>query len=255
MCTPTSPTRRSQADRSRSRTAAVPVHSRRTRSRRSTHAVALGYAYLETDAHLTADGVLVAFHDLDLSRTCGVDASISEMTSSEVASVTVEGRAGIPRLDELLERFPDAHFNIDAKSDAVVDPLCDLVERLDAHERVCLASFGYRRLRAIRRRFGQRVMTNLAPAEVTRLVSIGPVGAFGADVPVLAQVPTKMGPVTVVTERTLRRAHAAGVPVHVWTINDRPTMERLLDLGVDGIMTDDTELLREVFVARGLWPS
>ena len=71
----------------------------------------------------------------------------------------------------------------------------------------------------------------------------------------VAQVPIRYGPVRIVTRRFVRAAHRAGIAVHVWTIDDRTHMEDLLDLGVDGIMTDRPERLREVLVARGMWPS
>ena len=233
------------------------------------HAHDLGYRYLETDAHLSADGQLVAFHDTDLSRTCGIDRTIGEMTWAQLAEVQVVGDAAarqgqqdaagepgsIPLLRDLLDRFPDAHFNIDAKSDASVSPLCALVDELGAHDRVCLASFSLRRLRRIRRHFGHRVMTNMASPEIGRLLSLGRVGALADTAPVAAQVPPRQGRLPVVTQRSVRRARAAGVPVHVWTINDRPEMQRLLDLGVDGIMTDEVELLKQVFTERGLWPT
>lgn len=218
------------------------------------HAVALGYRYLETDAHRTADGALVAFHDPDLNRTCGIDANIGEMTTAEVAGAGVVDSAGnrhpIPLMEELFEAFPDARFNIDAKSDETVEPLADLVRRFDAIDRVCLASFERSRLRRLRALLGTSVLTNLTRMEVVALRTLG---RLRGTVPRAAQVPPSMRGVEVVNERFIRSAHAHDVPVHVWTVNDRAEMERLLDLGVDGIMTDETELLREVFAERGLW--
>ena len=213
-------------------------------------AVDLGYRYLETDVHLSADGVLVAFHDDDLNRTCGVDARIDQLSSVEIAALRVDGREPIPTMRELFEEFPTARFNIDAKSSATVDPLCNLVEELAALDRVCLASFQWRRLRRIRERFGSRVLTNTSQPETAALV-VG--GWVPGSLPKAVQVPTSFGAVSVVTERTVRRAHRHGSPVHVWTIDDADEMHRLLDLGVDGIMTDRLETLRDVLVGRGQW--
>jgi glycerophosphoryl diester phosphodiesterase len=214
------------------------------------HAVALGYKYLETDVHLTADGVLVAFHDESLLRTCGIEATIAEMTAAEVSGARVGGDHRIPLMEELLERFPDVRFNIDAKSDESVEPLAEMVRAFAALDRVCLASLKRSRIQRLRSLLGRQLLTNMSSVEVASLRFSGriPGNLYRA-----AQVPMTAGPVTVVTERFVSRAQALGIGVHVWTINDRNGMEHLLDLGVDGIMTDETELLRTVLIERGYW--
>jgi len=218
------------------------------------HADALGYRYLETDVHLTADGVLVAFHDPDLSRTCGIDANISEMSAAEVADARVDEPGGsghpIPLLSDLLETFPNARFNIDAKSDASVEPLAKMVHAFDALDRVCLASFQLARLRRLRELLGPTLLTNISPSGI---VALRVTGRLRDRRPRAAQVPTSMNGITVVNARFVENARRSGVPVHVWTINDRVEMVRLLDLGVDGIMTDETAVLRDVMVERGEW--
>ncbi len=216
------------------------------------HAVSLGYRYLETDVHRTTDGVLVAFHDADLNRTCGVDRRIGEMSAAEVADARIDGDHEIPLMADLFERFPDVNFNIDAKSDESIEPLVTLVERFDVLDRVCLASFKLARLRRMRSMLGDRLLTNMSPTEVASLRLSGrvPGSAWRA-----AQVPTRFGAITLVDERFVSSAHARGIPVHVWTIDDRAEMERLLDVGVDGIMTDSTGLLRDVLTERGHWPT
>jgi glycerophosphoryl diester phosphodiesterase len=214
------------------------------------HAVSLGYRYLETDVHRTRDGALVSFHDADLRRTCGLDARIAEMTAAEVANARVDGEHRIPLMEELLERFPTARFNIDAKSDESVEPLAELIRAFGALDRVCLASFNLSRIQRLRSLLGPQLLTNMSSTEVAALRTIGRVpGRFHRA----AQVPVRAGPVTVVTRRFVATARSQGIAVHVWTINDRPEMEQLLDLGVDGIMTDETALLREVFIERGHW--
>jgi len=223
------------------------------------HAVALGYRYLETDVHLTRDGMLVSFHDPDLNRTCGIDADISEMTAAEVAAARVrsddddDDDAGhpIPLMSDLLEAFPTVRFNIDAKSDESVGPLAALVREFDALDRVCLASFSLRRLRSLRSLLGRRLLTNMSPAEVASLRLIG---RLPGRTPRVAQVPPSISGIGVVNARFVTSAHASNIPVHVWTINDRPEMERLLDLDVDGLMTDETDLLRTALSERGFWP-
>ncbi len=220
------------------------------------HAVALGYRYLETDVHLSADGVLMAFHDPDLARTCGVDGSIAEMTADELAEVRVDGRASIPLMSELFERVPDVRFNIDCKSDAAAGPLAALIRRYDAIDRVCIGAFSHARLSKLRTLLGPDLLSCMSPKEVATLRLTGRVTGSAARV---AQVPVRYGAargpkgVTVVTDRFVRNAHRRNVPVHVWTIDDPVEMHRLLDLGVDGIMTDRPEILRDVLIERGEW--
>lgn len=210
---------------------------------------AMGFRSFETDTHLTADGVVVAFHDDDLERTCGVAGRISELTWSEVAAARVDGREPIPRLADLLEEFPDVRWNIDPKSDAVLEPLGDLLGGTGVLDRVCVGSFSDRRLRRIRDRFGSALCTSMGPAELTRFRLTGRAGP-GVDA---VQAPVSWFGVPVVTERFVARAHRQGLHVHVWTIDDPVEMRRLLDLGVDGIMTDRPEVLKSVLEDRGDW--
>lgn len=212
-------------------------------------AVELGYRYLETDVHATADGVVVAFHDDDLMRTCGRPGRIHEMTWAELSTVRVADEAPIPRLDELLGAFPDARFNIDCKTDRVVEPFGDVVGRCAALDRVCVGAFSDRRLLRLRRRFGRALCTSAGPAEITmvRLANVVPPG------PLAAQVPVRVRGVTVITSRFIAACHRRGVEVHAWTIDDPAEMERLLDLGVDGLMTDVPAVLKDVLTRRGQW--
>lgn len=214
------------------------------------HAVTLGYRYLETDVHRSADGVLVAFHDPDLERTCGVDANIVDLTWPQIAELRVDGTEPIPKMTDLLDRWPDLRFNIDCKSDEALEPLADLIASRSLLDQVCVGSFSLKRLRALRRRLGSRLLTSMAPSEIAALRVVG---RLPGSHPRAAQVPTDAGRLTVVNKRFIENSRRAGVPVHVWTINDAAEMHRLIDLGVDGIMTDDVDLLRDVMVERGIW--
>jgi glycerophosphoryl diester phosphodiesterase len=220
------------------------------------HAVSLGYRYLETDVHRTTDGVLVSFHDADLNRTCGIDARIVEMTAADVAGARAKDADGneypIPLMSELFEAFPDARFNIDAKSDESVEPLAELITTFDAIDRVCLASFKLSRLKRLRGLLGRGLLTNMSPVEIA---SVRLLGRLPGRAKRAAQVPVAAGRLTVVNKRFILSAHVSEIPVHVWTVNDRVEIERLLDLGVNGIMTDETQLLRDVFSERGVWPT
>jgi glycerophosphoryl diester phosphodiesterase len=218
------------------------------------HAVNLGYQYLETDVHVTADAVAVAFHDDDLTRTCGRPGRISELTWAEVASARVSGSEPIPRLDELIATWPQARWNLDCKSDAAIDALVQVLQRLDVVQRVCVGAFSDRRLATLRGRLGPSLCTSLGPVATARLVAASRTHhAIARPRGLAAQVPLRQGRVPVVTAAFVRTAHRLGLQVHVWTVDDPGEMHRLLDLGVDGIMTDRPAVLREVLEQRGQW--
>lgn len=217
------------------------------------HAVSLGYRYVETDVHATADDVLVAFHDPDLDRVTGRSGSIRDMTWAEIESIRVEGTAPIPRLDDLLTTWPDLRINIDPKADTAVQPLLEVLRRPGVLDRVCVGSFSDRRLDEIRRTFGRAVCTSYGPVGTVGLTarSFGlPLGRPHAHA---AQLPHRIGPLCVVSDRLVAHANERDLHVHVWTIDDPDEMVTLLDRGVHGIMTDRPQVLRDVLVARGEW--
>jgi glycerophosphoryl diester phosphodiesterase len=218
-------------------------------------AVQLGYRYVETDVHDTADGVAVVFHDATLDRVAGRSGAISALTWNDLRSVRVGGAALVPRLDEVLAAWPGIRFNIDIKADSGVAPTVDTVLGSGAADRVLLASFSDRRLAEARLLAGPSVATSLGPRSVARLRLASIVGLPLRLPPSAAavQVPPRLGRLTVVTRRFLALAHRLGLQVHVWTIDDPAEMNRLLDLGVDGIMTDRLTVLRDVYQARGVW--
>jgi glycerophosphoryl diester phosphodiesterase len=217
-------------------------------------AVALGYRYLETDVHVTADGVLCAFHDDRLDRVTDRSGLIAELPWSEVARARVGGSEPIPLLEDLLGTWPDVRVNIDPKHDSAVAPLAAVLRRVDAVDRVCIGAFSDRRLARLRTLLGPRLCTSLGPAGVARLraASLGP--PAGRLPAACVQVPPSFRGVAVVDARFVRGAHRRGLPVHVWTVDDGAEMHRLLDLGVDGIMTDLPATLKDVLVERGAWP-
>ena len=226
----------------------------------------LGYRHLETDVHVTSDGVLIAFHDEQLDRVTDRTGTIRDLRWSEVRAARIGGSEPIPTLDELLEEFPDVWFNIDAKSDDSVVALAAALRRHDAIARVCAGAFSDTRLRRLRALLGPDLCTAASPREVSRLVAVAQVpgrvrrgvddGPRPGVVPrpfQCVQVPVRHGRVRIITPELLRVAHRRGCRVHVWTIDDPDEMHRLLDLGVDGIMTDRPSVLRDVLVERGQW--
>jgi glycerophosphoryl diester phosphodiesterase len=218
-------------------------------------AVALGYQYIETDVHVTADGVPVVFHDARLERLTGRPGRIDAFRWADLATVRVGGAAVIPRLEDVLHAWPQVRFNIDVKVDAGVDPTVSAVHRLGAQDRVLLASFSDARLVRLRAAGGPGTATSLGMRAVARLRVAALTGRLLRLPPgvVAAQVPVRYGPVPVLDRRFLHHAHRLGLQVHVWTIDDPAEMAALLDLGVDGIMTDRVDILRDVYANRGHW--
>ena len=219
------------------------------------HAVALGYRYLETDVHATRDGVLLAFHDAVLDRVAGRAGRVADLSYDDVRSARIGGREEIPTLASLMETFPQARFNIDIKAQAAVAPLADLIRRTRSHDRVCVGSFSDARMRTFRHQMDRRVATacGLRAVVGSRFAPTRGLARALRGAGDVLQVPHRRGPVRVVTPELVRRAHDAGRPVHVWTIDAADDMHHLLDLGVDGLMTDRTDVLRDVLVARGQW--
>ena len=220
------------------------------------HAVHLGYTYLETDVHVTSDGVLLAFHDTVLDRVTDRTGNVADRTYDEVQQALIAGREPVPTLAQLFDAFPGARFNIDLKSAGAVEALAAFIEEREAWHRVLVGSFSARRMGAFRRRTAGRVATSAHPLEVVAFV-VSPSGRLARWLtrgrPLALQVPHRRGRLVVVSPGLVRRAHAAGVQVHVWTIDDPIEMNTLLDRGVDGIMTDRTDILRDVLRARGQW--
>jgi glycerophosphoryl diester phosphodiesterase len=218
-------------------------------------AVDLGYQYVETDVHATADGVLVAFHDDDLKRTCGEDLAIATSTWDRLSSARIDGTDPIPLMEDLLGSWPELRINIDCKSEGALEPLVNTIKRTNSLDRVCIGSFSDSRLQRIRTALGKGVCTSMGPKEVAKFVSASTLKTpFHPDPTIYAaQVPVKQSGLPVVTERSVALAHKLDIQVHVWTIDDPIEIARLLDLGVDGVMSDDTRALRDVFAARGFW--
>jgi len=253
------------------------------------HALGLGYWYLETDVQATVDGVLIAFHDRTLDRVTGRPGRIARMTYREVSRARIGGTEPIPVLADLLSAWPDVRFNIDLKDAPAILPLAQVLRRTGAWDRVCVTSFSASRLRAARRVFDRQVCMAASPVGAAVVRFGGPRGPRdqyrpGLGTPGLAAAWPAAGtavtdppasnrgahlalaerlarsgvrcaqvPATVATRSFVARAHALGLHVHAWTVNERELMGSLLDIGVDGIMTDETVALRDVLIARGEW--
>ncbi|MEU0224822.1 glycerophosphodiester phosphodiesterase [Streptomyces sp. NPDC006284] len=217
-------------------------------------AVEAGYRYIETDVHATRDGKLVAFHDATLDRVTDGAGRIADLPWERVRRARVAGEEPVPLFEELLETFPEVRWNIDVKAESALLPLLELIERTGGWDRICVGSFSEARVVRAQRLAGPRLATSYGTRGVLnlRLRSWGVPAALRRSA-VAAQVPEAQSGIQVVDHRFVRAAHARGLQVHVWTVNDPDRMHRLLDLGVDGIMTDHIDTLREVMEDRGVW--
>ncbi|WP_300344993.1 glycerophosphodiester phosphodiesterase [Nesterenkonia sp.] len=256
------------------------------------HAVQLGYRYLEIDVRTSADGQLVIFHDETLDRVTDGSGPLSDKTWAELAELRVIGAAAkqaarrttageltdsryaahsvkqegtqgpgepLVRFAEALEAFPDIHFNVDLKDAASVEPFARIVEEFGAHHRVLAASFNDARRHRVRKLLGNSVATSGGWVSTALIVLLGPLGFMRRLSGRVAridcvQVPIQRGRIRVVTPQFIERCHRAGLQVHVWVVDEPAQMHQLLDLGVDGLMTDDAEALAQVMRERSVWP-
>lgn len=256
-------------------------------------AVELGYQYVEIDVRTSADGELVIFHDETLDRVTDGSGALSEKTWDQLSQLRVVGAAsqdagrrtaageltdsGTPeaaaaepvkpdspgeplvRFAEALEAFPDTHFNVDLKDAEAVEPFVRIVEEHGAHHRVLASSFNDARRRRALRSLTRSVATSAGWVSTALIVLLGPLGLLrlpcrSAPAIDCVQVPIRRGRIRIVTEAFVRRCHRAGLQVHVWVIDEPELMHQLLDLGVDGLMTDDAEALAQVMRQRSVWP-
>jgi len=215
-------------------------------------AVALGFKYLETDAHCTADGVLLAFHDDRLDRVTNSVGVIAQMPFNDVKKALVAATEPIPLMADLLDAFPDTRFNIDLKADNTVIPFIKLLKRSRCQDRICVGSFNDRRVAAIRQEF-PNVCTSMGPKEVIRARLASYRMPFARLQAPCAQVPVRWDRIPVADQRFIRAMQERRIQTHVWTVNDPQAMHDLLDLGVEGIMTDYPARLKTVLLERNSW--
>lgn len=221
-------------------------------------AIGLGFRYLEIDVRTTSDGVVMVFHDERLERVTDGTGRLADHSLAQLNAVRVRGTDRIPTLAEVLQRWPDVRLNIDVKDDASVQPLVEVIEASGAHDRVLVASFSDRRRLRVLRQLSRPTASSAGMAVSAIVKAASPLGlarwvARLARVDCL-QVPRRFRGFPVVTRGFVRRCNAAGIPVHVWTINERPVMEELLADGVGGLVSDRADVLAGVMRDRGPWP-
>ncbi len=221
-------------------------------------AVDLGFDYVESDLRTTRDGVVVLHHDASLERTSGLDVSVDSLDWSELAEVPLPQNERIMRLDDALATWPSVHWNLDIKDDRTLEPALAALDSPEVLERVCISSFSSARVRAARKELGPDAATSATPNEVATIMGASLARPFLRalrrhlpSLPVAMQVPRSQSGVPVVTRRTIALAHDLGIQVHVWVVDDEADMDRLLDMGVDGLITDAPTTLRSVLDRRG----
>ena len=227
----------------------------------------LGVLYLETDVHMTRDGEIVVSHDGDLERICGQPGVIKEMDYADVAKAdagytfTLDGKEfpfrgkglRIPLLAELLAAFPNAFFNIELKPEdvSITESALRVIDAAKMQRRVLLAGEHQNRLDEVRAMapgiatsFGYLDIAAFMQALASREPAYRPAGDA-------LQIPPEYYSWKLATPETIAMAHRHGVEVHIWTLNDEPTMREMLDLDVDGIMSDFPSLALKVAASRG----
>ncbi|MDO4412018.1 MAG: glycerophosphodiester phosphodiesterase [Cutibacterium sp.] len=210
------------------------------------HAVDLGCTHLETDVHATSDGVLVAFHDPVLDRVTDSSGAIAKTPWREVKRASVGGEP-IPTLDDILDAFPESFINIDIKHDNATMPLIDVLSRHRAWDRVCIASFSSNRIRKFRRLACQPTATAVGPVGVGWAIIAPSTFQMANTRGDAYQVPHRVSRygIPLVTPSFVAAAHRVGRAVHVWTVNEVSEARELMDMGVDGIVTDRPDLMCE----------
>ncbi|MEO8710425.1 MAG: glycerophosphodiester phosphodiesterase family protein [Lacisediminihabitans sp.] len=218
-------------------------------------ALALGVSHIETDVHASSDGVAVISHDSDLARLTDRQGLVSALTLAELRRIDLGHGQSFASLAEALDGFPEARFNIDVKSDDAVGPTVEAIRSAGATARVLVTSFSEARRSATVQQL-PGVATSASASMFARALVSGKLGLSRAVRFALrnvdaVQIPERAVGLNAVTPRMLRFLHSAGVEVHIWTVNDVDAMIRLLDLGVDGLVTDRADLALHVIRARG----
>lgn len=225
------------------------------------NAVKLGVDVLEMDIHITKDGVLVLMHDETVDRTTDGTGDIESMTLAELKQLDAgydwtpdEGKTfpfrgqgiTITTLEEMYQTFPDKHMTIEIKMSnaAMIKPFCELIRQYNMQDKILVASFFDDKMKDFRAECPE-VATSSAKNETTIFVLASKVFLAGFYSPkfIALQVPEESGGITVMTEAFVKASHARNLIIEVWTINDTKTMQKLIDWGVGGIITDRPDLM------------
>ncbi len=209
--------------------------------------IQMGYKYIETDLRMTLDKEVIAFHDQDLKRLFNLDLQVKDLTFNEIANLFREKNCVLLTLEDALKKFPKIHFNIDLKVKEVIQDSIKVIADLNAFDRICFASF--------RSSHTEKVLQHNKNAIISmgmKDVALFKFFNFCNKNIKIVQIPLKWKGITVLTRNLIQKANKSNLLVHVWTINDRKTINTLIDIGVNGIITDEPELLMEIMKERDL---
>ena len=207
----------------------------------------MGYKYIETDLRITLDKKIIAFHDPDLKRLFNLDLQVKDLTFNEISNLYKEKNCSLLTLEDALKKFPDIHFNIDLKVEEVIQDSIKIVADLNAFDRVCFASFHSSHTRKVLRH-NQNAIVSMGIKDIALFKFF----KFNNKNIKIMQIPLKWKGIKILTRNLIQNADKSNLLVHVWTINDRKTINNLIDLGVNGIITDEPELLMEIMKERDL---
>ena len=217
------------------------------------HAWDLGYRYMETDMQASSDGVVYIFHDDMLDRVSNGTGLFCQHSSAEIDKIRLNNGEPIPRLADALAALPEAIFNIDIKRADGTKPLAAFLSSHPQAHRVVAASFVGKRLKEFKRLVGQPVPVTAVQNDIIRIKLIGLGLPLSAPDVIAVQVPISHYGIKIVTPSFVKQCHALGIKVHVWTIDDEAEMRWLIDIGVDGVMTDKPSLLKQVCLEKDCW--
>ena len=213
----------------------------------------LGYRYMETDMQASSDGVVYIFHDDRLERVSNGTGLFCEHSSAEIDKLRLNNGERIPRLSEALDALPEALFNIDIKRADGTKPLANFLNTHPQAHRVVAASFVGARLKELKSLVKKPVPVTAVQNDIIRIMLIGLGLPLRRPDVVAVQVPISHYGIPIVTKWFVRQCHKLNIKIHVWTIDDEIQMRWLIDLGVDGVMTDKPSLLKEVCLDKGCW--
>ena len=206
----------------------------------------LGYKYIETDLRETKDGKIITFHDANIKRITGSNITINRSSLSDIRMRRLPKNETIPTIDEVLEELPDSYFNMDLKVSNMEEKVLKKIKSHNALDRICLGSFNSKTIKKINV-LEPKIITSMGLAQVVKYKFFNIKSNSK-----LIQIPVSWNGIKVITKGFIEKLHNDNLKVHVWTINKENEMQRLIDMGVDGIMTDNAIGLMNVMKKNNL---
>ena len=207
----------------------------------------MGFKYIETDLRMTLDREVIAFHDSDLKRLFNLDLKVKDLTFNEINNLFKEKKCSLLTFEDALKKFPEVHFNIDLKVKEVIEDSIKIVADLNGFDRVCFASFHSSHTeKVLQHNQNATISMGMKDVVLFKLFKIN-----NKKIKIM-QIPLRWKGINILTRNLIKKADKINLLVHAWTINDRETINNLIDAGVNGIVTDEPELLMEIMKERDL---